>query len=681
MLYSCHHVNAVVSYVTFKAIPTTEILDENGTTYALEVAQLLSEYLIAPPTTPLELGSFILEEVKHPFKNGELLFYLSHYDGVYLFSKARSTSGRQYLYCFLCPRSRSCSHISLVGPLGPSFELEDFNSSGGRSHHPGAPVRETQDTLLSKERYPFDLDSDEALRTVIRDRTFAPIKHWFEQYVPGGVLFAETRVCCGTECEIIPCGTQYAELFSLHGYHQTKPIQARICRICHARYDFDGRALGILNYSNKYLFTVELILDLLEFKSLSGTPTYSYWQARCNTLLKSWTKEETLGFKKKWMSMAGRVNGIMTAFLSLVDYPETHFQCCKDPEVVCIDGIVLSVESRRINTTSPWLHTDGLRGRFSTKEDRSIVTLTPKQKEILKQFIREGVFLEDFHLLCEDIEDPLGSFMLQNITQSTTINQLVFCHPLLKRFYQSLYKCISPACSVVPSSTWAFLSQIVAENHISFELFPLIAEQSPILADICSYITQQSGNTRRYNLGIKLLKHMLTKSKGCFSNPRANYQNPIRAVSEEERVSFASVTQEVLETGAYFPGRPYHSIVKDIHLTKESALCNKLYKNKGRLGAGTLLFWCGIHRKCLGFYIMQSAESCKTVFQILATRFPRQPRVIIYDNGCNLSEYILNRAPGPFKDTYILSDGFHWKNHTNCGMSYNSKLYPALNSN
>jgi hypothetical protein len=105
-----------------------------------------------------------------------------------------------------------------------------------------------------------------------------------------------------------------------------------------------------------------------------------------------------------------------------------------------------------------------------------------------------------------------------------------------------------------------------------------------------------------------------------------------------------------------------------------------MYKKKGRLVAGTLLFWCGIHRKCLWFYVMQSAESCKTVFPILATRFSKQPKVIIYDNGCNLSEYILNRAPGPFKDTYILSDGFHWKNHTNCSAAYNSKLYPPLNS-
>jgi hypothetical protein len=680
MLYSCFHVNAVVSYVTHKAIPDNELPHDYSPTYAVDVAELLAELLIRAPI-PLMPGSFILKELKYRVKYGELLIYLSEYDGIYLFAKARSTSGRGYLFCFLCPRSRSCSHISMVGPLDPSFyQFEESIHAESYTTARNRPLTDLQDVLLSKRRYPFDMDEDEELREIIRDRMFTPITHWYENNVPGGIIIAEPRKCCGSDCEIISTNNHSCELFSLHGYLQTKPIQARICRICHARYEFDGRALGILNYSNKYLFTVELILDLLEFKSLSGTPTYSYWQARCNTMLKSWTSEETIYFKKKWMSMAGRVNGIMTPFFSLVDYPANHFQCCKDPEVVCIDGIVLSVESRRINTQTPWIDDSGLRARFSTKEDRYTIMLNPKQKEILKSYIREGVHLEDLKIFCAEVDEPMGTFIIQNAStfrQGATV--LVQSPPLLKRFYQSLYKHISPACSIVPACTWSLLEGIVAQNHIPFEYFPILSQQAPVLADLCSYITKLSGNVSKYHTGILLLKHILTKSKGCYSSPRPNYQNPIRPVSNEERISFTSVTQEVLETGAYFPGRPYHSIIRDIHLTKESTLCNKLYKSKGRLGAGTLLFWCGVHRKCLGFYVMQSAESCKTVFQILVTRFRVQPKVIIYDNGCNLSEYILNRAPGPFKDTYILSDGFHWKNHTNCGMAYNSKLYPALN--
>ena len=364
--------------------------------------------------------------------------------------------------------------------------------------------------------------------------------------------------------------------------------------------------------------------------------------------------------------------------LNLVDYPHSHFQCCKDPEVVCIDGIVLSVESRRITTTTPWVDPHVLRTRFTKKEERSIVVLSATQKELLKEFIRSGIALEDLEEMASELDLAIGNFMVYNITIQ---DDLVHCPILLKRFYQSLYKWISPASSIAPSGTWDMLKKIVLHKVIPFDYISRVTELSPVLLDVLSYITTTADDERKYTSAIDLLTLILQKAKDCYSpspQPRGEYQNPIRPVAEEERVLFTSPTQEVLETGAYFPGRPYHSIVRDIYLNNEPSVCNKLYKQKGRLGAGTLLFWCGVHRKCLGFYIMKAAESCKTVFQILATRFPKQPRVIIYDNGCNLSEYILNRVPGPFKDSYILSDGFHLKNHTNCGVSFNSKLYPAL---
>lgn len=678
-LYSCPHVNAIVSWVSHKIIPMDQMPNDYSPTYREDVAFLLSEYMVGP-SVPLVPGSWILSQVKHPFKSGHLLFYLSEYEGIYIFSKCKSTSGRLYLYCFLCPRSRSCTHIAFALPT-PFDQLDDSASSNETLTD--TDLREIEDDLLSKARYPFDIDTDPELRLVIQERTFQTLHEWYEAAVPGGVLKAEQQTCCNTPCYFINANRQggACELFSLHGFAILEPIQASVCHICRRRYDFDGRSLGILNYANRYLFTVELLLDLLEFKALSGTPTHAYWQARCNTMLKPWTRQETLRFKKTWMNLAGRVNGIMTAFLSLVDYPENHFQCCQDPEIVCIDGIVLSVESKRIKTTTPWVDPHPLRFRFTKKEDRYIVVLSPNQKQVLKNYIRTGVFMEDIGQLAAEIGGPFGRFLLSSSVVDQSNPRLVQCHSLLKRFYRSLYKWISPACSIAPYATWPILEEIIDTNRVPFNCFSALTELAPVLSEIVSYLTTVGGHRRKYQDCIALLELILGKAQDCFEPTSTSYQSPIRPVNTGERVYFASATEEVLQTGAYFPGRPYHSIVRDIHLTTESAVCNKLYKKKGRLGAGTLLFWCGEHRKCLGFYVMPSAESCKTVFTILTTRFPKQPRVIIYDNGCNLSEYILNRAPLLFKETYILSDGFHWKNHINCGEAYNSKLYPMLNSN
>lgn len=43
---------------------------------------------------------------------------------------------------------------------------------------------------------------------------------------------------------------------------------------------------------------------------------------------------------------------------------------------------------------------------------------------------------------------------------------------------------------------------------------------------------------------------------------------------------------------------------------------------------------------------------------------PTAPSVIIYDNACNLHQYILNREPVHFKSSWLLVDRFHWPNHT-----------------
>ena len=85
---------------------------------------------------------------------------------------------------------------------------------------------------------------------------------------------------------------------------------------------------------------------------------------------------------------------------------------------------------------------------------------------------------------------------------------------------------------------------------------------------------------------------------------------------------------------------------------------------------------------CYGFQIMRVTESPNTAFTILYTRFLEgklkslfaafhsgsfvaipAPQVAIYDNGCNLHNYCLNREPLFFQRTWFMIDRLHSPNH------------------
>lgn len=134
------------------------------------------------------------------------------------------------------------------------------------------------------------------------------------------------------------------------------------------------------------------------------------------------------------------------------------------------------------------------------------------------------------------------------------------------------------------------------------------------------------------------------------------------------------------DTGTFFPGRRIVRKLKEVdigNVSKEEC-CSKNYKKKGVMAPGVLWFFCGDHHKCVGFVVLDSAESCKIVSEIIITRFPIPPKNIIYDNGCNLEDYVLNRWPDYFKDTAFLIDEFHFKSHNNCAPTYDSGLHSTL---
>lgn len=133
---------------------------------------------------------------------------------------------------------------------------------------------------------------------------------------------------------------------------------------------------------------------------------------------------------------------------------------------------------------------------------------------------------------------------------------------------------------------------------------------------------------------------------------------------------------ELWDSGSFFPGRRIYRKLNRITIGTETEInCTKIAKKRGKLGPGVLWYFCGKHNLCLGFTILYGAESCKQVAETLMTRFSKPPKHVIYDNACNLEDWILNRYSAFFNDTRFYVDSFHFKCHTNCAPSYDSGLH------
>jgi hypothetical protein len=168
--------------------------------------------------------------------------------------------------------------------------------------------------------------------------------------------------------------------------------------VCRKLYPYDGRADGIVNFGNSKLIAVELFYEMLQFKYQGGVPTATYWKCKVKTTVLPFddTDDEMEGEERYWNNMARRMNQMLVAFLELVDYGETLFKCCENPRIICVDGIVLSVENRHIkelNMQKPWQSEGECRVRFSQRVDRNLITFKEADRSIISSFIKEGMLL------------------------------------------------------------------------------------------------------------------------------------------------------------------------------------------------------------------------------------------------------------------------------------------------
>ena len=109
--------------------------------------------------------------------------------------------------------------------------------------------------------------------------------------------------------------------------------------------------------------------------------------------------------------------------------------------------------------------------------------------------------------------------------------------------------------------------------------------------------------------------------------------------------------------------------------SKHYSTCNKFTSTDRTFSPGVFSCCCP-HGICWGFSIMKQYEGPGTAFDILVRRFSEAPGMVIYDNACNLSRYVLKREPGHFAKTQFRIDRVHQPGHVGCHEGYNLSSYP-----
>ena len=92
-----------------------------------------------------------------------------------------------------------------------------------------------------------------------------------------------------------------------------------------------------------------------------------------------------------------------------------------------------------------------------------------------------------------------------------------------------------------------------------------------------------------------------------------------------------------------------------------------------------LIYSCTCCNRVLGFSLLDRNETPRIGFEIMFTRFKVAPRLVVYDNSCNLQHYCMLREPHFFKNTLFVIDRFHRRGHV-CSPAYDPRHHLCLNN-
>jgi hypothetical protein len=109
--------------------------------------------------------------------------------------------------------------------------------------------------------------------------------------------------------------------------------------------------------------------------------------------------------------------------------------------------------------------------------------------------------------------------------------------------------------------------------------------------------------------------------------------------------------------------------------------CTKKVSCSAEFSPGVFIVTCG-HGYIYGYSMMRDFESPKLPFELFSNRVADPASTtIVYDNGCHLLAYGLNRFAKFWSAARVLVDSLHYKGHCACSKCFDSSVYELKDFN
>lgn len=449
---------------------------------------------------------------------------------------------------------------------------------------------------------------------------------------------------------------------------------------------FDGHDLAVVNWQNRLFICYEHVLEFMEMHR-SGMGVQAWWESKISVLTGSLMESSTKvrETRQRLHNYRGQICEAIVGAAELMCLKEQNFFCCESPTAISMDGIVLSIKKANMpKFEQPWVLPGVATTRSSYKFERQLLALTSSDLTLLDAFMDQQRGVTNA-VLRQCSRHPNHGFQLlfSMYIPSSSQHGLFVGSPKLRYLSNFLCKDVAPVVSLVP---YVIKDVIISMGELGTrtpsESLRKCNLHSPILYSIFRVIERDFNNPTVWSI----FKSFIQQAKSALDATYASTEDGI--VEECSPISFDNHPlsrvvpnkdlTEMWATGFYFPGRPAIRKFQNVELSAPTNSCNKTSNQGGTCAQGVILFHCLDHNACLGFVILDVPESPKKIYEVLLTRFKLLPSVIIYDNACNLQEYILNRAPWQFRRTQFFVDHFHFFSHTNCASTFNSGEYTQL---